>query len=549
MNKSIQIIKIWLTIIMIIPLGVHADNFAGAVPAGGTGFDKGSAITIDGEGNTITTGYFQGTATFGDTSLVSAGFRDIFITKSDNQGNFLWAKRAGGGSEDEGLGIVSDDSNNIIVTGFFFESATFEDTVLTSGGSYDIFVVKYDADGNLLWARNDGGSSLDRGYAISVDDLGNSYVTGYFSATATIGDSTFTSAGQDDIFIAKYDIDGAFIWARQIGGEYFDQGYGITTDPIGNAIVTGKFSGSVVFGDSTILTSSRLFNTFIVKYDTDGNYLWVNKAGGRDDFAYGIASDAFGNSYVTGYFQETGNFGNISLISAGSGDVFIAKYDPDGFILWVRQAGGDDLDMGYCITSDDQGNTSVSGFFVGTASFEDTTLISTFKDIFIIKYDVDGNLLQAVQAGGDGTDEGYGIARDGTGNTFLTGLFEGTASFGNIDIDSEGEQDIFITKFGASDATGVEEEFNHANTFNLSQNYPNPFNPQTTINYYLGSLSEVQITIYDIRGREIKTLINNRQNAGQYSVTLDASDFASGFYIYRLKAGSFERSRKMLLLR
>jgi hypothetical protein len=548
MKKSLQILKICLTIVMITPIGAHADNFVRAVQAGGTGFDKGSAITTDGEGNTLITGYFQGTATFGGTDLVSAGFKDIFIAKTDNQGNFLWAIKAGGSFEDEGLGIVTDSSNNIIVTGFFFESATFEDTTLTSDGSYDIFVVKYDAEGNLLWARSDGGSSLDRGYAISVDGLGNSYTTGYFSSTASIGDSIFTSVGQDDIFIVKYDVDGAFIWAEQVGGQFFDQGYSITTDPEGNAIVTGRFSGSVDFGDTT-LTSTRLFNTFITKYDANGNYLWARKAGGKDDFAFGITSDAQGNSLVTGYFQETGNFNGILLTSAGSGDIFIAKYDQDGSLLWVRQAGGDDLDMGYCITTDDEGNTSVSGFFVGTATFEDTTLTSTFKDIFIAKYDVDGNLLQAIQAEGSGTDEGYGIATDGTGNTFLTGLFEGEASFGNITLDSDGEEDVFIAKFGPGDATGVEEEINHTQSFNLSQNYPNPFNPQTTINYYLKTLSEVQLTIYDIRGREIKTLINYWQNAGQHSVTLDASDFASGFYIYRLKAGSFEKSRKMLLLR
>ncbi len=521
-------------------------NFLWAEQAGGTGFDKGTSIAADVFGNTIITGYFQGTAAFGSDNLNSSGFKDIFISKIDNSGNILWARQAGGINEDEGHGIATDSLGNITVTGFFFDSATFGDTTLISNGSYDIFIARYDSDGNVVWARQAGGTSLDRGFSTAMDGSGNCFATGYFSGTAIFGDTSLTSDGQDDIFIVKYDNQGDFIWAVKAGGQFFDQGYGIATDKFGNAIVTGKFSSQATFGDTTI-SSSRLFNTFISKYDPQGNLLWVRKAGGRDDFGYGIATDRLGNSLVTGYFQESGDFSGIGLTSAGSGDVFIAKYDPEGGIIWAIKAGSQDLDQGFCIATDSAGSAVVSGFFVGSATFGDTILNSSAKDIFVAKYDQDGNFRWAVKAGGIATDEGNGITADGAGNVIVTGSFEDLASFGNTDQTSAGAEDIIITKLGTGSPTSI-KSYSSPHIFRLSQNYPNPFNPMTRIDYSVPQTEMVRLEIFNPRGQRVAMLVNGRQEAGGHNVTWDGRGYPSGIYFYRIQAGHFTQTRKMLLI-
>jgi len=532
----------------------QTDTFRWAVQAGGTTSDIGTAITADGSGNIIITGSFSGTAMFGNIALTSAGpLGDIFVAKSDNNGNFPWAVKAGGISVDSGYGITTDGSGNIIVVGAFAGTATFENTNLTSSASDDIFIAKYDGNGNLLWVRSDGGTQLDRANSVVIDDQGNCLVTGYFSETASFGDSTFVAGGQYDVFIAKYDMNGNFIWAKQAGGPFFDEGNDIAVDPQGDVFITGRFSNTAAFGD-TSLTSTRLFNSFVAKYDTDGNFLWARKAGGRDDFAYGIATDNLGNSMVTGYFQQTGNFSGTSLTSAGSGDIYVAKYDPDGELLWVRQAGGGDLDQGFAIASDNSGNVAVSGFFVGTATFGDTTLTSTFKDVFIAKYDTDGNLIQVAQTGDAGSEEANGIATDGLGNTYITGLFEGPVSFGTTMLNSPGQVDIFLAKFGMGDVTGIRDEASQPHSFTLSQNYPNPFNPSTTISYSMQQSGEVELTVFNALGQTVRTLVNGTRTAGEYTLTWDGRDDAgqllsSGSYFYRLQVGDAVQTRRMLLLR
>lgn len=535
----------------------QTDDFLWAVQAGGIGFDKGSRVAVDPDGHIVVTGYFQETATFGNLSLTSTGFKDIFVAKYDGEGQVLWAVQGEGDFEDEGLGIATDASGNILVTGAFFEEATFGTTTLTGRGSFDVFVVKYDADGNVLWAASGGGTSLDRGFGIAADAAGNCAVTGQFSETATFGNTTLVSDGIFDIFVASYAADGTFRWAKKAGGQFTDEGNDIVLDPSGNTLVTGKFSGAVTFGDTTLF-SNRLFNTFLAKYDTAGNLRWVRKAGGRDDFGYGIATDAMGNALLTGYFQQAGRFegiqNGITLNSAGSGDIYIAKYDSTGELRWAVQAGGPDLDQGFGIGTDAAGNAVVTGFFVGTATFGDTTLTSIAKDAFVAKYDSGGTFLWATQVGGAGTDEGYDVAVNEAGQTVLTGLFEGTTAFGDLERTSAGEQDLFLAKLGPEQTTGTHTAWDQVEGFRLSQNYPNPFNPGTRIDYQAPTGGQVTLAVYSLLGRKVRTLVDQYRGAGHHTVFWDGRNdagqpVAGGTYVYRLTAGRLVQAKQLLLLR
>ncbi|MDO9578414.1 MAG: SBBP repeat-containing protein [Candidatus Cloacimonadales bacterium] len=469
----------------------QAPEWQWAIKAGSIGSDCGFGITIDDNGNSYVTGWFEETATFGSYSLTSSGECDIFAAKMDATGNWLWAAQAGGTGWDEGYGITIDDNGNSYVTGTFGETATFDSYSLTSGGEEDVFVAKMDATGNWLWATKAGGSSYDYSWGIAIDDNGNSYVTGYFAGTATFGFYTLTSSGNEDIFVAKMDANGNWQWATRACGTGEDRGYAITADDTGNSYVTGNFEDTATFG-SYSLTSSGDLDIFVAKMDATGNWLWATRAGGSD-YAVGeaITIDNTGNSYVTGCFEGTATFGSYSLTSSGEVNIFVAKMDADGNWQWATRAGGSTIDVGEAITIDNNGNS------------------------------------------------------------YVTGRFYGTATFGSYSLTGSGEGDIFVAKLG--NETSVENEF-IPTKMELS-NYPNPFNPETTISFSIQQNSKIELEIFNVKGQLVKSLINGQQNAGDHSVIWNGKDdngnnVCSGIYLYKLQVNNKSVAiRKCLLLK
>ncbi len=387
-------------------------------------------MATDAARNLLITGFFSGTNLIGNSNLVSSGSEDIFVAKFDPAGNFLWTRQAGGTGYDEGRGIAADASGNIFVTGFFQNTATFGNTNFTSSGQSDVFVAKYDPAGNLLWVRSGGGKDYDEAHAIAVDALGNAVITGYFDATASFGSfSLHNTSGSDDVFVAKCSSAGNFLWAQQAGGSLDDEGNGIALDGATNVYVTGYFSGMATFGNTNLTSagSDGLPDIFLAKYNPAGNLLWVRQAGGtNDDEGNAIASDSAGNISFTGKFTGTAIIGNTNLVGNGA-DILVARYDSAGNFQWTRTAGGGDMiygDAGFGIATDINSNVFITGYFSGNASFGNTNLLSAgFDDVFCSKYDAVGNLLWVRAAGGTDLDIGYGIASDSQSNVFLAGFF------------------------------------------------------------------------------------------------------------------------------
>ena len=237
---------------------------------------------------------------------------------------------------------------------------------------------------NLLWAKQVGGGTGNGGSGIAVDNSANSYVTGYFDGSATFGageanQTTLTSASGNDVFVAKYNSSGALQWAKRAGGTGFDEAYGIAVDGSGNSYVTGYFEGSATFGqgqaNQTVLTAAGGADIFVAKYNSSGALQWAKRAGGTvDEVGYGIGVDSSGNSYVTGYFEGSATFGQgqanqTLLTAAGGSDIFVAKYNSSGALQWAKRAGGTVDEAGYGIAVDSSGNSYVTGYFEGSATF------------------------------------------------------------------------------------------------------------------------------------------------------------------------------------
>ena len=313
---------------------------------GGPSSCSGRSIALDDSGNIYVTGVFIGVADFDPGQetffLSSAGSNDIFVQKLDSDGNFIWAKRMGGPQSDSGSSIRVDASGNVYTTGYFHSTVDFdpgsETFNLVSTGYSDVFIQKLDTDGNFLWVKKMGGSSYDEGHSIALDAAGNVYTTGFFTGifyfAVEVGTGYVTSAGSKDIFIHKLDADGNFIWIRKMGGSSEDIGHSIAVDSAGDIYTTGFFKTTADFdpGEGTAnLTSAGQSDVFILKLDTDGNFLWVEQiAGTQENIGLSITvDDASANVYTTGYFVGKADFNpgaqTTLLTSAGNHDVFVQK--------------------------------------------------------------------------------------------------------------------------------------------------------------------------------------------------------------------------------
>ena len=528
-----------------------------AKKAGGTSYDSSSSIAVDANGNSYITGYFYGSATFGTTTLTSSGGSDIFVAKLDINGNWLWAKKAGGTDFDFGNSIAVDANGNSYVTGYFSGSANFGTTTLTSSSEYytEIYVAKLDINGNWLWANKAGGTGWDYGYGIAVDANGNSYVTGAFAESAIFGTTTLTSSGGSDIFVAKLDSSGNWLWAKQAGGTDYDDGYGIVVDINGNSYVTGIFYSSNCSFGSTTLTSSGGSDIFVAKLDINGNWLWAKQAGGTSgDSGNGIAVDANGNSYITGGFKESATFGTTTLTSSGyyDYDIFVTKLDIDGNWLWAKQAGGTGDEGSNSIAVDANGNSYITSGFEESVNFGTTTLTSSgYLDIFVAKIDHNGNWLWAKQAGGAIDDCGYDIALDANGNSYVTGFFMESANFGTTTLTSSGDRDIFVAKLGEVNSISLPDIISFSGIRSI---YPNPFNPLTTIDYEISMPADVKIEVYNNRGQLVRNFILGYKEQGSYKLTWEGEDnngclCSTGIYYIRMQAGKEIYIKKAVLLK
>lgn len=415
---------------------------------GGPESDHAQGVAIDASGNVYVVGNFSGTANFGNmavTTITSAGNSDVFIAKYSSTGNLQWVKSAGGTGTDQSQSIAVDATGNVYITGFYRATASFENTSITALDRDDIFVAKYDINGNFQWVKSAGSTLEDSGKGIAVDASGNVFVTGFYKLTATFDNQTVTSVGGEDIFMAKYDGSGNLQWVKSAGGTGDDRGLDIATDSNGNLYVTGHYLETATFGGSSI-TSTGGFDVFIAKYNGDGVIQWLRTGGGSShDYGQSIAVSPNGLVAVTGGFQSFATFESNGITSAGNFDVFIAKYNSFGSFLWVRSAGGTGYDYGYGITVDANENSYITGIFAGSAKFGTITKTSAGNfDLFVAKYAGGGGFQWVQSAGGFNDDLATSVAIDSGNNVFFSGSFSFFTIIGNITLTSMGNSDIII---------------------------------------------------------------------------------------------------------
>ncbi len=293
---------------------------------------------------------------------------------------------------EEGWSLARDHTGNLYLTGFLHgELVLGTDTLnsaFTINSSYCAYLVKYDSNGNVKWARQSVGQTQQEGIGVVVDKAGNVYMAGLFYDTAYLGSARIAARKNIlSVFLAKYDSSGNLLWVRQSDGILGNgaQLYGVAMDGRNNVYMTGSINGSIAFGPYIL----QSHGCFLVKYDSSGNVMWATTPPRANGIGWSVAADSIGNSYITGLFADTMFVGRDTL--TGNSTYFLAKYNSSGHGVWAVQAYGGS--RGYSVAIDSAGYIYSTGYYLGNTVIGTDTLLQegNYGNLFLARYDSGGN--------------------------------------------------------------------------------------------------------------------------------------------------------------
>ena len=552
MKPVFRILFLILSYCLFTPLNSTAQNWQWVRTAGGLNYDYSQSMVTDAAGNIYETGYFtSATITFGSITLTNSGTNvSMFLVKYNSAGNVVWAKSVVGSSDVNPFAIAVTTSGNIYVTGLFAgASLTFGTTTLGNIGDFSMFLFKYDTSGNAIWARSAIALNGNSGGAIATDVSGNIYVEGAFNGSKIIfGSDTLTNtiAGTNDVFIVKYDLSGNVIWAKSGGGSGVEYPASIATDISGNVFASGLFNSSTATFGSTTLTNAGSFDIFLVKYDVTGNMIWAKGEGdtGNDEVT-GITTDASGNIYMTGYFGSPSiNFGTTTLTNSGQYNFFLTKYNSSGNVDWAKSAGGSFTDLSSAISIDTSANIYITGYYTSSTLPLGTTILTNSDtnmfEIFVAKYNGSGDVVWA--NGTSATDfsgntiynQPVSIANDNAGNVYVSGYFVGnTITFGDITIPNPTPDTSVVFLAQYSSTSGVPIFTQSQGDINI---YPNPV---TALLNITDAQTINQIIITDLLGQVVYS-----KDVNSYNLQVDMSNLSSGLYFIKVNGDQVRKIEK-----
>ena len=406
-------------------------------------------MTLDTNGNCYVTGWFDGTNDFGGVTLTndSGGGQDIFVAKYNSSGALQWAQRAGGSStnRDAGRGMGVDPNGNVYAAGGYYGPANFGSINLPASASQNFFLAKYNNTGAVQWVQQGiGGNDVD-GTGLAVDGAGNSYAlvfanngdTIMFGSTPVATPNDFDNNYDASTILVKFDNTGAFKWAQVMGGYGETYATKVAVDAAGNVYVRGGFSATLTIGTSNLVVSPGASeNVFIAKFNNSGALIWVQVPTGGNGDEGGVAVDSTGNVYISGSFSIPLNFGGITLTNAGSLDAFVAKYNSSGAIQWAQRAGNTNLNFYWDVALDGLGNVYAGGALNSETAVAKYSPVGTLQWIYSA-VGLSGNPVGSVAAK---------CAVDSAGNCFLAGWYQRTNTLGAYVLPPQGYWNYFLTK-------------------------------------------------------------------------------------------------------
>lgn len=448
-----------------------------AYRTGSSGWDETYEVEVDDAGNVYATGVYSGTVDFDPSStntvnLTSvAGTWDVFVTKTDTDGNLLWAKSLGSDNTDNVLGLEIDGNGNVFVTGWYagtFDADPSGSVVnLTYVGGSDMFIVKLNSSGGYVWSGQISGTGDDGAFGLSVGPDGSVYASGYFQNSVALdptgGTDNYTTNGGDDAFLIKMDNNGVYQWGRRIGGTGDDLLRPVEVRPDGMVVAAGIFESNVnldAVGGSYPATADADRDIFVVKYGADGSFHSAGTMTATGSAAvYGIESDFDNNVVLAGVYST-----DIDLDHTAASDmrgnvdasgIFVTKIDLNWNYLWGRTYSGPGFDFLNKASIDPLGNVVVAGTFSQTMDIDPTggtepVTATGSTDIFISLLDPDGNFIWGTRMGGTADITLNSSASSTTADLILGGYFSGTFDadpwLGYEPLSTAGDNDAFLIK-------------------------------------------------------------------------------------------------------
>jgi hypothetical protein len=369
----------------------------------------------------------------------------------------LWHKQAGDASSQFAYDAAIDDATGrVAMTGYFGGSINFGGTTMTSAGSNDGFIVVFDAAGQFIAQRQFGGTGNQYGIALAWANDGHLVVTGHFAGTVNLGGSTLTSAGLNDIFLARFD----YLLTHNQSSRFGDASEQFVSDLAiensGNVALTGYFQGNLSFGGiGGGLTSLGGHDIFVAKLSSSFFPGWSSRFGdsGSNQYGQGVDVDGAGNVYLCGYFTGTVNFGGANLTSAGGNDIYVAKLSTSGVHQWSKVFGDAASQHAIKISAGSAGEVYVVGYFGGVVNFGGGALTSGgLDDIFLAKFSTTGAFQWASRFGDATSQFGLSVDNDDT-HVYMSGQSSGNINFGTGGIHvGAGGRDIYVAKFTSAGA-------------------------------------------------------------------------------------------------
>jgi hypothetical protein len=543
-------------------------GFQWAKSLGSTGQESPSRITTDANGNVYTIGSFYGSTDLdpgpATANFTCLGLSDIFISKLDASGNFLWAKQIGGATDEIAFGIAVDAAGNVYSTGWFDGTTDFDPGVTTytlAASLRDQFILKLDPSGNFIWAKQLGAATASvQPTSMALDNAGNVYTCGNFYGTADFdpGIATYTliSNGTSDVFISKIDATGNFVWANSFGSVGNDFVRSLALDPFGTIYTIGTFDANIDFDPSiNTYTLDPIGGTdmFVSVIDGSGNFIFAKQFGDITGsvFPQSIAIDSQNNIYASGFFGGTFDFDPSVTVAAylnavGNSDVFILKLNPGGQYIWANSIGGAN---GSCfapsIKADALFNVYIAGYYTALTDFDpgaatNNISVSGTHDAYLLKLDPLGNFTWVKRFGGNGLDVGIALTLDQASNIYLVGWYEQSADFdptvGISTLTSAGNTDVFIVKLNQSLTTLNENKLTTALSI-----FPNPASNVLNINSDVIFNDLLKIEIYNSLGQ----LILKDQITSQ-KLSINIADLSAGIYILNVMNNKETFSKKIV---
>jgi hypothetical protein len=411
--------------------------------------DYPSRVAVDPGGDVLIVDTVQGgTVDFGGGPLGPG----IAIARLDANGAHKWSKIASAYNVTD---VAIDAGGNLLLTGMVLGTANLGCGPLTSAGSYDVWVAKLAPDGTCLWSKNWGGSGWEQPVGVAVDAAGDVYVTGTFEASFKVGPSTLTSAGLQDVFVAKLDPSGNPLWAQGFGTANLDFVTYLAVDPAGDVVLTGRFASSIGFGGAPLVSSGG-FDVYLAKLGPNGAPLWSKRFGdASDQWGESVAFDATGNLIVSAMFQGTIDMGGGPLASAGGWDIVIAELDASGNHVWSERFGGagDESPEGpKGLAVAPSGHLFVAGTYTGTPSFGGPPFPTTGdpnNDVFFLELDASGAPVWSQGYAANLEQDALAVGVDATGHLIAAGIYESPAPFdlGQGPLPAFGTFDLFVARF------------------------------------------------------------------------------------------------------